>query len=77
MQGAGGEENRTGSERTTAMFGGLLASRSVLPSASVLSPYSLLAFFFRVSPLQSSCLFLSTGFLHFLLPCSADFICKK
>jgi len=59
------------------MFEGLLASRSVLPSASILSPYSLLAFFFWVSPLQSSCLFLSTGFLHFLLPCSANFICKK
>jgi len=77
MHGAGGEENRPGNERTTAMFEGLLASRSVLPPASVLSPYSLLAFFFCVSPLQSSCLFLSTGFLHFLLPCSADFICKK
>ena len=77
MHGAGGEENRPGNERTTAMFEGLLASRSVLPSASVLSPYSLLAFFFWVSPLQSSCLFLSTGFLHFLLPCSAYFICKK
>jgi len=59
------------------MFEGLLASRSVLPSASVLSLYSLLAFFFWVSPLQSSCLFLSTGFLQFLLPWSADFICKK
>jgi len=77
MHGAGGEENRHGNERTTAMFEGLLASRLVLPFASVLSPYSLLAFFFWVSPLQSSCLSLSTGFLHFLLPCFADFIWKK
>jgi hypothetical protein len=46
MHGAGGEENRPGNERTTAMFEGLQASRSLLPSASVLSPYSLLAFFF-------------------------------
>jgi len=37
MHGAGGEENRPGNERTTAMLEGLLASRSVLPSASVLS----------------------------------------
>jgi len=59
------------------MFEGLLGSRSVLPSASVFSPYSLLVFFFWVSPLQSSCLSLSTGFLHFFLPCSADFICKN
>jgi len=59
------------------MFEGLLASPSVLLSTSALSPYSLLAFFFWVSPLQSSFLSLFTGFLHFLLPCSADFICKK
>jgi len=77
MHGAGGEENRPGNERTTVMFEGLLASPSVLPFASALSPYSLLAFFFWVSPLQSSFLSLSTDFLHFLLPCSADFICKK
>jgi len=77
MHGAGGEENRPGNERTTAMFEGLLASRSVLPFASALSSYSLLAFFFWASPLQSSFLSLSSGFLHFLLPCSADLICKN
>jgi len=77
MHGAGGEENRPGNERTTTMFEGLLASRSVLPSASVLSPYSLLAFFFWVSPLQSSCLFLSTGFLHFLLSLFCRFYMQK
>jgi hypothetical protein len=46
MHGAVGEENKPRNERTTAMFEGLLASRSVLPSASILSPYSLLVFFF-------------------------------
>ena len=59
MHGARGEENRPGNERTMAMFEGLLSNRSVLPSASALSPYSLLAFFFWVSPLQSSSLSLS------------------
>jgi len=77
MHGARGEENRPENERTMAMFEGLLSNRSVLPSVSALSPYSLLAFFFWVSPLQSSSLSLSTGFLHFLLPCFTDLICRK
>ena len=38
MHGARGEKNRVGNERTTTMFEGLLASRSVLLSASTLSP---------------------------------------
>ena len=38
MHGAGGEENRPGNERTTAMFEGLLASRSVLPLLQLFPP---------------------------------------
>jgi len=61
-------------EGAAMLLKALLASRSVLPSVPALSPYSLFVFWVLTFTIFVP---LSTGYLHFLLPCSADFICRK
>ena len=53
----------------------LLASRSMFLSVPALSPlFSVRILSFNLCNLRP---FLSTDYLHFLLPCFADFICRK
>jgi len=71
-----GEENRHGGRRRSCnVVEGSLASQLVLPSVPALSPlFSARLLSFNLCNLRPS---LFTGYLHFLLPCFVDFICRK